>query len=261
MWADAQQVARDSDARRINAPGLTPRRTFPPPAPVHVRTHRRSPQLVRAPTRRQRPPRERHCHAHNHAQTPTSGRARPNGLARPDHRRNCPDDPRAAHHRRHGFNTIERCRSPARRPIRPRCRRDRPQRVRRRSGAVADRRIVARHRERWQRRRLRIHRSPVRDVVEHPAVDQQLDGRRVLRDGGRRRRRHRRSATRPRRMGRRPRWPGPPRSWRRSAATGSCRTASMRAAPTTRHRVSGSSRRCSVAANTPVDDTWPSASA
>ena len=157
-----------------------------------------------APTRRQRPPRE----GHHHAQISTSGPTWPSGPARPDHwRARVGSDragrPRAARRRRHGFHPGERRRSPARRTVRPRGGRHRPQRVRRRSGAVADHRVVARHRGRRQWWGLRVHRRAVRVVVEHPAVEQQLDGRRVLRDGGRRRRRHGGVAARPRRLGRR----------------------------------------------------------
>ena len=137
-----------------------------------------------------------------------SDTAQPSAPARPDHRRaragsDRAGRPRAARRRRHGFHPDERRRSPARRTVRPRGRRERPQRVRRRSGAVADHRVVARHRGRRQWRGLRVHRRPVRVAVEHPAVEQQLDGRRILRDGGRRRRRHSGVAARPRRLGRR----------------------------------------------------------
>ncbi len=89
----------------------------------------------------------RHPAAHNHA----SRRDRADRRRRSDHDPISgarAGGPGAAVVRRHGFHAVERRRSPTGRTVRPRRRGDRPQRVRRRGGAVADDRVVARHRGR-----------------------------------------------------------------------------------------------------------------
>ena len=80
---------------------------------------------------------------------------------------------------------------------------DGTERVRRIDRAVTDDRVVARHRRRRQRRAVRLRRRPLRVVVGDPGRPEQLDGRRLLRDGGHRRRGHRGRPTRPGRVGRR----------------------------------------------------------
>ncbi len=93
--------------------------------------------------------------------------------------------------------------SPTPRPIGSRRRRNRSERVRGIDRSVADDAFVAGDRRRRQRRAVRIHRRALRRAVAGADVGQQLERRRILRDGGRRRRRDRLASSRSADVGRR----------------------------------------------------------